>query len=437
MIKLNDKQQEIFDSITGHISTNFKTYKDLSLMDRMITLQGKAGSGKSTLVGELISHFSNQANYHTVLTATTHKALAVVSDMTNDNVMTSTIHSYLKLKVSEDYNTGEYNLKRVEGKYPEPCDILLIDECSMCDTKLFDFILEAVLSNTVSFVIFVGDSAQLLPVNGELAPIFDEKTCIQHSLTEIVRQSEGNPIITLASKIRKAIDTNSFPEPYIVKQWFKEAECEQIINYTSPNDFINRYYSSEYKPEENLIVAYKNNTVDRLNKSIRKKLIGADECFIIGEELIFNEALVEGDDTIVKNNEKIKIKELTKHYDKELDIHFWKILTECERVFRAVDFGSRMDYDYELGELAKGAKKASGVIRSQMWRRYFELKNSFGNVAYIYTTTSHKSQGSSCREVFVDIQEILGMSGVIDTPDIFRSLYVSVTRCKYNLIVKL
>lgn len=439
--QLNEEQRVIVDDLIPKLTKllSNSTYKDVKLEDRMFTITSGAGCGKSFTTSILIQELDKLGYYMRACTPT-HKSLAVLDEMieqTGTSVASSTIHSYLGLKVKEDHNTGKYILEQEYGSNPpENVDILWVDEASMVSEDLFEYIKAELQYNTIKIAIFVSDKYQLPPVEGKEFPLYSNDKITAYTLHNIVRQAEGSNIIKLATKIRESIMSGNYLSNIEIKEIIQECKSEDVVIVKNEKELLERYYLSDYPAQSNLVVAYKNATVSKYNKKIRNTLINAEECFVRGESLVFNEAHFDNADICVhRNNETIEIKHLEKIRETSLDLYYWKVIDTKDRVFRAVDFNELTDYEYELSELAKKAKKGSPLEKKALWQQFFTLKKTFQNVAYTYAFTSHRTQGSSCNECFILLDEIIGMRNIIGDETMLRSLYVALTRPKQRLII--
>ena len=179
--------------------------------EQVMVLEGYAGTGKSTLVKTLLDNMPkylkmaklvnpSMYEYETVLTATTNKAAEALAQISGAEVRT--IHNFLGLRVVKDFRTGATELIP-RDRTPESGCILVIDEASMIDSKLLTIIFE---KTTNCKIMFIGDPAQLPPVKYTTTPVFNAgfKTA---KLTKVMRQAEGNPIITLATQFRETVTT--------------------------------------------------------------------------------------------------------------------------------------------------------------------------------------------------------------------------------------
>ena len=63
------------------------------------------------------------------------------------------------------------------------------------------------------------------------------------------------------------------------------------------------------------------------------------------------------------------------------------------------------------------------------------LKNSFQSVSYVYSGTITKAQGSSIPYVFIDFNELISMANFLSRDDLYRLLYVGLSRASKKVIV--
>jgi len=191
-IKMNDKQEFAYCDIL-----NFLLNKNKSAY----VLSGVAGSGKTTLASALIYFLESYLQFSVAVISYTGRATSVL----NNNLaeysmypMPMTCHRML-------YNTTVENGKFVFNKIPpqqhrEVFDIILVDESQMISEELFNDIMDIGLP-----VIFIGDKEQLPPIvqtdseNKE----FNIMEAFDYHLSDIIRQENGSPIISLSHNIIK------------------------------------------------------------------------------------------------------------------------------------------------------------------------------------------------------------------------------------------
>ena len=175
-VTLTEHQQEVYVEIVNTIDENlFSFYKSKDLKDRLLSLTGQAGTGKSVLTTHIAKYIIDKlkanncySNDSIVVSAPTQKATKVLRDMIlleDVEAECKTIHSFLGIEPIYNYATGEEKYTVVRGKQaPATASLLIVDESSMISHDIYESILETVTTGRVNTVLFIGDSFQLLPV---------------------------------------------------------------------------------------------------------------------------------------------------------------------------------------------------------------------------------------------------------------------------------
>lgn len=174
-----------------------------------ITLSGYAGTGKSTIIGifsKWLDHRIGRGNI--VYTAPIHRA-NVITKQNNPNANVYTLSALFGFtpdtdeameRESLDLRELEFRAKN-QVKY-EPGQLIIIDEASMVQDGLYEYIQEIVAKDGVS-VIYVGDSAQLRPVKSDhISKVFTSDGVPQITLTKVERTGD-NPILKEATRLRR------------------------------------------------------------------------------------------------------------------------------------------------------------------------------------------------------------------------------------------
>jgi hypothetical protein len=174
-----------------------------------ITLSGYAGTGKSTIIGifsKWLDHRIGRGNI--VYTAPIHRA-NVITKQNNPNANVYTLSALFGFtpdtdeameRESLDLRELEFRAKN-QVKY-EPGQLIIIDEASMVQDGLYEYIQKIVAKDGVS-VIYVGDSAQLRPVKSDhISKVFTSDGVPQITLTKVERTGD-NPILKEATRLRR------------------------------------------------------------------------------------------------------------------------------------------------------------------------------------------------------------------------------------------
>ena len=167
------------------------------LSNRIFVLCGYAGTGKTYLLDYVVKRLGLAAGKSAVFVTPTGKAASV---LLRNETPAGTLHSliYTREEEIEVDENGEVISERFlrfvrKDKISEEIQLIVVDETSM----ISDETLKDLLSFGVK-CLFCGDPAQLPPVGGT-------NTLLSYpcaTLTQIVRQEEGNPILRLAEAAR-------------------------------------------------------------------------------------------------------------------------------------------------------------------------------------------------------------------------------------------
>lgn len=452
MSKLTEHQKEVFEKIILEIKSNlFSFTKVEKIEDRLISLTGAAGTGKSYLtaaiVKEILQKLKEEKNFNNegvYLTAPTHKAVKVLKEMLTEQKIkaeTRTIHSFLNIKPIYDYDTGEEKFIVLRNRKSEQrASLLIVDESSMISTQLYKFIIDAVNMGRVNTVLFIGDKNQLLPVNSGDNNVFKLKN--QYKLTQIVRQAENSNIIKLATAIRKCIEEQKFINIKNLLNTYQSSEDIQIFD--EKVSFLKNFYKNQdwYK-EEKVISSYTNAQVDYFNFELRaqfwKEKGILDPDYLQSQDMLrFKSPLsIEGlsiseNKILFQNGEEVMVRSVEFIKDRASRLEFWRC-TAVDRkdreFFRVIDPNSELRLNRLLQRYVDLAKNAKSPYHKGYWKRYFKLKNSFADVQYVYASTIHKLQGSTYDTAYIDLASLINNKN-LSSDLVFRLAYVAVTRAR-------
>jgi len=407
-------------------------------------LTGYAGTGKTFIV-DLFGKEAGQLGYYVYYTASTNKAARVLSEM-GDGVMTSTIHSLLKLTLKFDYNTGKEVLVSNKKDYDNANDedieypaVIVVDEGSMIGVDMMLTIArEATQGNEIK-ILYVLDDKQALPIGEDFPPVCSQDYPMSY-LTEIKRQALGNPIITLATKFREGMDTNTLP---VVESCFSESDSKQgvrVVDRATFNKMIVGAYTSDTYRREGVnfcrVIAWRNDVVIGYNRMVRDAL-GLDDLPQVGEKYVTNSTVVSTDirdsRVLLKNESEVTIVSAEEQTMYGIDCYLIRIaeLGEPLYMLKSLD-----QYKAVLNNLANEAKsfKAEGdsdKMRAK-WREFYAVKKTVCDIRPQYAITSHKSQGSTYDVVFIDYGDLMLNR---KTNEMLRLMYVALTRAKTQVII--
>ena len=428
MIEFNEQQKEAMDKMTDFCSGSQRQHK-------MFMLEGSAGTGKTTCIHEVVKA---RPDLKFVMTAPTNKATKVLREIGErggtEGVPCRTIYSLLGLRVKKD---SEFIRVEPLGESEVVMyDIVVVDEASMVNSQLMGFIEEAALSTDAKFI-FMGDPLQLPPVGEDNSRAFYIEN--KRTLTKVERHD--NQILTFATNLRDAIQNGDYPR---IASDHDENGGVYTVDHRRMRKQIEKAYTSEnyeIKPNSCKTIAWRNATVNGYNEMIRSAIYGhrAEEMFVRDERVVTTHPIpdVFGDPAqmMMVTDEEGNVAELEvmshpmfdefKVYHLQVETEFGDTWANCF----VVHPDSLRDYTAKLGELAEAARK-----NRMPWSSFWGLKNEFmHDIRPCHAITAHRSQGSTYRSVFVDVEDIMANR---NRKEAMRCLYVAATRASDILVLK-
>jgi exodeoxyribonuclease V len=420
-------------------------------------LEGGAGCGKTASLGQVLKTYNRGLR---CCAAPTHKALNVLRSKlrtfdvpwcrgydsfsyNGSDTITGTTAALLGIvpTVDDDQNTEEVKFAKAgKGLLSKIMpDLLVIDEVSMLAWNDFSALVKKMKERGVK-ILAVGDSGQLPPVKQTAIPF--ERFAHKAVLRQVVRQSEGSAIISLAWAIRDGQPWHGISGPGI----------ERVSRLGDA--FIERVQipAARLEEERECFIAYRNRRVDEMQNRACDKLYGHRAADFAAGELVLAECnFYAGKTLCCANQDELLVGEA--HYDERDATFGLPVMLKNHangRTFRAyylsgaelADHGH--PYNVLLRELAEKAQRLQAEIKSlhtgdsrrplvdaqrrDAWKEFFRVKDqTVISFRHPFALTSHKSQGSTYREVFADVADLAKFSQ--------HALYVAVTRPRQTLVV--
>ena len=362
------------------------------------------GTGKTTIVKCILEIYKND-KYKVELCAPTGRAAKRMSETTGEEA--KTIHRLLEIGKIEEDKLGSID----EDMTPIDVDVLIIDEMSMVDIFIMNYIVRAVYYGTK--IIFVGDSNQLPSVGpgSILKDIIASNQFATVELTQIFRQAARSKIVVNAHNVNNGIsfvgkkedDEEKLEDFFYVNEANQEKMLYQVLSLSK--DRLKNYGNYEFFKNIQVLTPTKKGMIGtkELNKKLQQTLNPEDENVLEKQygEVVFRE----GDRVMqVKNNYDI-------YWEKEKDIGTGIFNGELGMIRKIDSKEKQIEVEFDDKKVA--------------WYTFSELEE----LEHAYAITIHKAQGS---EFDVVILAIPPTSNMLLTRNL---LYTGMTRAKKLLII--
>ena len=401
----------------------------------LTVLTGSAGTGKTTVVKEIINQLLTQAQsaLDIALCATTHRAAMVLKEITG--VPVTTAHTLFKLRPSID-SKGKETLSKAGNSDIGHGSIIIIDESSMIGTKFLTAIVDIVKKRCLK-LLFIGDPFQLPPPT-DICKIFDG-SLTTFTLTQVHRQLGGNPVLEKANEFREYIEGVKLTEPTLCTQLNHKGEGIHVLSHANfVTKFVQKYMDYSTGAEvDTPLCTYTNESAINYNNMVRKAayfLENTIEPFYVGERLIANSVVMQADKTILANNETVYVVSYREDEFNEIPGYTvvvegdWNVYTQsniksvfCPKTKNAAD---RILKEWKEIAITNQSKKD--------WQSYYRLQNSLADLRPPFAGTTHKAQGGTFPAVFIDK---INIDKCQDSATRARLFYVALTRATTNVYI--
>ena len=394
-IKLSSKQKEAIQTVNSN---------------NVVIITGGPGTGKTTIIKNVIEIYKTHGK-KVVLCAPTGRAAKRMTEMTGEEA--KTLHRLLEIGKIEKEN--EFTIMNYEVA-PIDADVIIVDEASMVDIYLMNYLLNGIYQGTK--LILVGDTDQLPSVGpgSVLKDIINSERIKTIFLDEIFRQAAQSKIIVNSHRVNdgeyfleKEEQKDLKDDFFYIKEKSQDVMLAQLIslckgrleNFGNYNFFENIQILS---PTKKGILGTK-----ELNKKLQEELNPSDDKK--NEKKVGDIIFREGDRVMqVKNN---------------YDIYWEK--------------GNTLSLNYETGtgifngEIGKIVKidfinKQIKILfddEKEAWYAFSDMDQ----IEHAYAITVHKAQGSEFDVVIVVVTQ---SSAMLLTRNL---LYTGLTRAKKLLIL--
>ena len=392
-IILSEKQKEAIEAISEN---------------NVAIITGGPGTGKTTIIKTILEIYKNKRK-KVVLCAPTGRAAKRMTETTGEEA--KTLHRLLEIgKINDDamYQDDEHFGTPIDG------DVIIVDEVSMADMFLMDYLLNSIYIGKK--VVLVGDSDQLPSVGpgNVLQDIIKSEKVETIHLDKIFRQAAKSKIIVNAHRVNKG-------EKFASKEEFSEDANEDFfyINERAQEKILQQVISlcngrlknfGNYNFFENIQVLTPTKKgmlgTKELNKSLQEVLNPHKEG--VPEKANISVTFRIGDRVMqIKNNYDMYWEKDSGNYETGTGVFNGEIGTIEDIILNDKKVKVRFDDD------------------RLCWYEFSELEQ----IEHSYAITIHKSQGS---EFDVVIMVLPNTAPMLLTRNL---LYTGITRAKKLLIV--
>lgn len=462
-ITYNKEQQSAIVNAVSFLKTNTDP-------TQYYVIEGKAGTGKTTIAKEILKEFEDEQIY---VAAVSHKAKGVIKSSFGDDTRGKKFFSIAGLLGMKGINDNDTQTTKFQVglKVPlldNPPALLVIDEASMITEDVLKKIININSSLSRPFqMLFLGDIGQIQPIRDEQSEFYrthkdllNKKSDIFNSkhkskLITRVRQGEANPILPYADYFWENSQKENpelNPTQHIVRN-NQITDKGSLLFSNSEGEVLNSVIKAVKNAVEKgltnhvKIVTYHVNEKTELNQKIHEALFGKDSDYSKGDMLILNSPYDLPDvNATMENSSEIQIKSIQDEDTDEFGVHTLYLETNGTAYTRTgneqkdcvIQVVSRNDiglYNQKLQELASYAKRQTNrALKKQAWSDFWEYKGRYADVDFGYAITAHKSQGSTYDIVVVDEKDIMGTTAT-SNQEKSELIYTALTRPRKTAIV--
>lgn len=351
-IELSEKQREAIRQINDN---------------NICIITGGPGTGKTTIIKCILEIYKAQKQ-KVVLCAPTGRAAKRMSETTGEEA--KTIHRLLEIGKIEEDKLGSVD----EDIAPIDVDVLVIDEMSMVDIFLMNYISKAVYYGTK--IIFVGDSNQLPSVGpgSILKDLIASEQFATVILNKIFRQAAKSKIIVNAHNVNNGIsfikkqekDEDKLDDFFYINESNQDRMLYQVLSLSK--DRLKNYGNYEFFKNIQVLTPTKKGMLGtkELNKSLQKTLNPEDVNVL--EKQYGETTFREGDRVMqVKNNYDI-------YWEKDKEVGTGIFNGELGLIRKIDNKEKQIEVEFDDKKVA--------------WYAFSELEE----LEHAYTITIHKAQ---------------------------------------------
>ena len=374
-------------------------------------ITGGPGTGKTTIVKCILEIYKSHKK-KVVLCAPTGRAAKRMSETTGEDA--KTIHRLLEIGKFEEDKLGSIDTDVT----PVDADVLVVDEMSMVDVFLMNYLIKAIYLGTK--IIFVGDPNQLPSVGpgSILKDLIDSEEFATVHLDKIFRQAAKSKIIVNAHNVNNGVNfigkkdysedaENDF---FYINESNQDKMLYQVLSLSKER--LKSYGDYEFFKNIQVLTPTKKGKMGtkELNKSLQEELNPKVDDII--EKTYGDIIFREGDRVMqIKNNYDIYWEKGSRNDLRTYESGTGVFNGEIGRIAKISNEERQIEVEFDDGKIT--------------WYAFSELDQ----LEHAYAITIHKAQGSEFDVVILVVPQ---SSNMLLTRNL---LYTGITRAKKLLIV--
>ena len=394
-IELSDKQKEAIEAVNEN---------------NVCIITGGPGTGKTTIIKTIIELYKNEGK-KPVLCAPTGRAAKRMTETTGEEA--KTLHRLLEIgKIEEEGKEKSVDFDVA----PLDADVVIVDEMSMVDVFLMNYLVKALYQGTK--LVLVGDVDQLPSVGpgNVLEDLINSKKITTIVLNKIFRQAAKSKIILNSHRINNGetfikkdeIEDELQEDFYFIKANNQEDILKEVMSLCSGR--LKKIGDYDFFKNIQVITPTKKGLLGTrdLNRYLQEKLNPKDESK--SEKNVLGSVYRVGD----------KVMQIKNNYD-----IYWKKKNSKKIVDNGTGiFNGDMGIIEKIDDIEKQVKVKFDDDKI-VWYQFAELDQ----LEHAYAITVHKAQGSEFDVVIIPISPSAPM---LLTRNL---LYTGMTRAKKMLII--
>lgn len=439
-------------------------------------LKGYAGTGKTYLIKGLCKYLGELPAKFNIMTPT-GRAARVITGKTGyrANTIHRSIYSLDTSEINSYYseNSGRlkyfYNIKENSSV----SSFYIIDEASMIsdrysETDLFRFGSGYLIKDLISFVnpfmnkiIFIGDPAQLPPVQSLFSPALSKFTLednfglsiVEVEMDDVIRQDKESGILENATNIRNKINKGNFSKINLVND-------NKDFSIIKQNDVLDKFIeiNSDDNIDETVIIVNSNKKVQYYNELVRehyfphnRAICPADRVILVHNAYNYEIDLFNGETAdVIWVDDEIESRQIQVFIDGEtrnVILAFRDVTLEFTepdgnkkqiscKIFEPLLYKPERDIDmFEMRALYIDFKSRCRMYDPNSEPGILNIKqDEYLNclrIKFAYSITCHKAQGGEWDVAIIDLSSAMGYR----TEEWFRWAYTAITRCKSQAFI--